>query len=63
MTQVIVSNKRILTSIARRRPRFRVLDLISTGRRLETMEMKMILSIPKTTSKNVRVNKASQASA
>jgi hypothetical protein len=41
----------------------RVFARSSTGKRLETMEIKMMLSMPNTTSKNVRVSSANQASA
>jgi hypothetical protein len=62
ITQVMVSNRTILTPMASISPILRVRALISTGKRFETIEMKMMLSIPKTTSKKVRVSKASHVS-
>jgi hypothetical protein len=45
------------------KPIFRVFALYSMGSLFETIEMKMILSMPNTTSKKVSVNSAIQASA
>jgi hypothetical protein len=63
ITQVIPNKSKILTSMARISPMLRVLALCSTGSLLDTIEMKMMLSMPRTTSKKVRVSKASHASA
>lgn len=62
ITHVMVSRRSILTPMARTRPIFLVRARISMGRRLETIEIKMMLSMPRTTSKNVRVINANQVS-
>lgn len=63
ITQVIPSNKRMRTIMASAKPMLRVFARCSMGSLLETMEMKMMLSMPSTTSKKVSVTRASHASA
>jgi len=53
----IPNNKIIRKTMARSRPMFRALLCCSLGSREAVMEIKMMLSIPKTISKNVKVNK------
>src|SRR5690606_29706874 len=62
ITQVIDSNSRMRVPMASARPKKRALGCCSTGKRLTRMEMKMMLSMPRTISRAVRVRNATQIS-
>lgn len=58
-----IPNKRITRKImARKRPMFLALGWSTLGSREAVMDMKMMLSIPKTISKKVKVNKLTKLS-
>ncbi len=62
MTQVIDSSNRIRVTMARARPKIRVRACICLGMRLTRIEIMMMLSMPRTISRAVRVKKAIQIS-
>jgi hypothetical protein len=62
MKKLMVSNKRLRNTIAIRSPAFRITRCLLSGNLFVTSEMKIILSMPSTISKKVRVNNAIQLS-
>ena len=62
MTQVIDSNSRIRVTIARARPKKRVRGCRCFGMRPTRIEIMMMLSMPRTISRAVRVKNAIQIS-
>ncbi|CNK31920.1 Uncharacterised protein [Mycobacterium tuberculosis] len=62
ITQVIDSNNRMRVTMASARPKIRVRACICLGMRLTRIEIMMMLSMPRTISRAVRVKKAIQIS-
>ncbi len=62
ITQAMDSSSRIRVPMASARPKKRAFGCCSLGRRLTRIEMKMMLSMPRTISRAVRVRKATHIS-